>query len=370
VIRLQPQQFSNALPLFAEMAQWNVYMTAVLQQSSLGRVYVDNPDAPRSGFLVSIDRAYLVGAADNNDFNAALRDELAATLLAGDRVNPDDPELVISLESPDWEPALADILADWRWPPIWGSNQHYRFDQLKLNWRELLPEGYTIAQLDIALLAEQGLRLPQHIVDSIRLGWENEANFLENGFGLAALHHGEMVCWCLADVTVGDRCEIGIETVPAHRRRGLATAVTAATVEKYSQAGYRHIGWHCEAKNQASSSTAKKVGFVLERAYNDYTFIYDEPRHYAELGRFYFFEAQMYDEAADMLEIAIETDEAPPAYVYFLAARAMAHLEEPVALDYLQDAIATGFKDKELLKALPEFEPYRHQSAWQELWQR
>jgi hypothetical protein len=38
----------------------------------------------------------------------------------------------------------------------------------------------------------------------------------------------------MADVTVGDACEIGIETVPSHRHRGLAAAVTAATVEHYA----------------------------------------------------------------------------------------------------------------------------------------
>jgi hypothetical protein len=45
----------------------------------------------------------------------------------------------------------------------------------------------------------------------------------------------------------------------------------------------------------------------------------------------------------------------PPAYVYFLTARAMAHLDEPVALEYLQEAVAAGFKDWELLQTLPEF---------------
>ena len=76
----------------------------------------------------------------------------------------------------------------------------------------------------------------------------------------------------------------------------------------------------------------------------------------------------MYEEAADMLEIAIEVDDEPPAYVYFLAARALAHLEEPVALDYLQEAIATGFKDKGLVEELPEFAPYRKKPEWSTLW--
>ncbi|MCB9007839.1 MAG: GNAT family N-acetyltransferase [Ardenticatenaceae bacterium] len=368
MIRLKPEQFAKATSLFAKMAEWNVHVTAVLQQTSPGRVYVDNLDAPRSGFAVSLDCTYLVGNPDNAAFNNALKTELAATLLAGDRVNPDNPVLDICLDSQAWEPALADILGDWRWPPIWGDNHYYLFDKARLDWRTILPAGYQIARLDAALLAEQGQRLPKHIADSIRIGWQNEANFLQNGFGFAALHQNEIVCWCLADVTVGDACEIGIQTVPAHQRRGLATAVTAATVEFCQQAGFKHIGWDCGADNPGSIGTAVNVGFVFERPYHFYEFHTNEAQHYAELGRFYFFEAQMYEEAADMLEIAIEVDDEPPAYIYFLAARAMAHLEEPVAIDYLQEAIAAGFKDKELLEALPEFAPYHQNPEWPNLW--
>ena len=369
MIRLKPEQFSKAKSLFAGMAEWNVYVTAVLQQASPGRVYVDNLDDPRSGFAVSLDCAYLVGEPDNTAFNQALKLELAETLLAGDRVNPANNVLDICLDSLDWEPALADILGDWRWPPIWGKNHHYRyrFSQPRIDWRTALPAGYRIARLDADLLAAQGKQLPQHITDSIRIGWQNRDNFLANGFGFAALHGPEIVCWCLADVTVGNACEIGIETVPAHQRRGLATAVTAATVEYCQQAGFKHIGWHCGVDNPGSIGTAVNVGFELERPYNFYEFHYDEPQHYAELGRFYFFEAQLYDEAADMLEIAIEVDEEPPAYVYFLTARAMARLDEPVAIDYLQEAIASGFKDWTLLDTLPEFASYRQKPEWPNL---
>lgn len=359
MIQLKPEQYIHATPLFAGMAAWNVYLTAILQQKSPGRIYVDNLDAPRSGFAVSLDCAYLMGDPDNTAFNQALKAELASRLLAGDRLNLDDPTLSICVDSLDWEPALADILGDWRWPPIWGSNHHYRFDQPRLDWHTILPAGYTVARLDAALLTAQGSRLPQSIADSIRIGWQNKENFLASGFGFVALQGDEIVCWCLADVTAGQACEIGIETAVSHRRRGLATAVVAATVEFCQQTGFSHIGWHCGADNPGSIKTAVNVGFVLERPYNFYAFYYDEPQHYAELGRFYFFEAQLYEEAADMLEIAIEVDDEPPAYVYFLAARALAHLAEPVAIDYLQEAIATGFKDWGLLETLPEFDLYR-----------
>ena len=292
---------------------------------------------------------------------------LETTLLAGDRVNPADPKLVFCLDTPAWEQSLADILSHWRWPPIWGANHYYVFAEPRLNWHTKLPLGYEIARLDDTLLESQGSHLPQTIVDSVRIGWQSRENFLQNGFGFAAIHKDEIVCWCLADVTTGQSCEIGIETVVDHRRLGLATAVTAATVDYCRKAGFSHIGWHCGQDNPGSIGTAVNVGFILERPYNFYKFHYDEPHHYAELGRFYFFEAQMYEEAADMLEIAIEADESPPSYVYFLAARAMAHLKEPVALDYLQEAIATGFKDAALLQSLPEFTFLRSEPAWQKL---
>lgn len=359
MIRLKNDQFIMAAPLFAGMAAWNVYVTAVLQQTSPGRVYVDHLENPSCGFAISLDCAYLVGRPDNAAFNEALKAELEATLLAGDRVNPADPTLVVCVDSPNWEPVLADVFGDWRWPPIWGDNQHYLFKKPRLNWLKALPTGYTIAQLDEKLLANQGDSLPKNIADSIRIGWQDEQNFLQNGFGFVALQGDEIVCWCLADVTVANKCEIGIETAPAHRQLGLATAVTAATVQYCQNNGFTHIGWHCGTDNPASIRTAKNVGFVLERPYNFYEFHYSEPNHYAELGRFYF-EAKMYDEAADMIEIAIEVDEDPPSYVYFLGARALAHLSEPVAIDYLQEAVATGFKDWALLNSLPEFTSYQN----------
>lgn len=366
--QLEPDGFSLAADVLAEIAEWNVYLTAVLHHTSPGRIYVDDRTDPQSVFAVSLDCAYLAGNPHNDAFNAGVTQVLEATLFAGNRVNPADPELVFCVDSLEWEQALADILSHWRWPPIWGSNHFYLFKTPHLDWRLALPPGYEIARLDAALLAAQGDKLPKNIADSIRIGWQNQENFLQNGFGFVALHNSEVVCWCLADVTVGTACEIGIETAVSHRRCGLATAVTAATVEYCQQAGFSKIGWHCGADNPGSIGTAVKVGFVLERPYSFYQFHYDEPRHYAELGRFYFFDAQMYEEAADMLEIAIEVDEAPPAYVYFLAARALAKLGEPIALEYLQEAIKVGFKDKQLLQSLSEFASYQQKPEWHDLW--
>ena len=105
MIRLKSDQFATAAPLFAGVAAWNVYVTAVLQQKSPGRVYVDDLANPQSGFLVCIDRAYLVGNPQNElRFNrrAAKRANGTPLCWLDDRVNPDDsdPELVLTWNRP------------------------------------------------------------------------------------------------------------------------------------------------------------------------------------------------------------------------------------------------------------------------------
>lgn len=367
--QLTVHEYGKASDLFAELAAYNLYITAVLRGDSPGRVYTDNREAPTAAFAVSIDGCYLVGDPYNDAFNEALRNELDKTLFAGDRVNPDDAQITVHLGSDEWEETLADLMEDWCWPPLVELHHHYLCHTLPTE-RHPLPEGYTLARLDAALWEQQGEHLPPAIANSIRIGWQRAANFLAHGFGFCALHGEEIVCWCLADCVSADAAEIGIETAPAHRQRGLATAVTQATLAHCFAQGITQIGWHCHADNAASVQTAMRAGFQFEREYVRYAFLDDEAHHFAELGRMYFFEAQLYAEAAEAFEFVfeIESDEPYPAHYYLLAARAWAQLRNGrKAFTYLRQAIDAGFNDTALLNSLPEFAHLRRSREWQDM---
>lgn len=370
--QLAPHEYHKAADLFAGLATYNVYVTAVLNGDSPGRVYVDDRDAPTAVFAISLDACYLAGNAHNGAFNAALRDELDATLFAGDRVNPDDVQIAVHLDDPEWEETLADLMEDWCWPPL-VELHHYYWRRTPPTELRPLPDGYTVARLDAALLAQQGARLPQTIADSIRIGWQDEANFLARGFGFCALHGEEIVCWCLADCVSAGAAEIGMETAVAHRQRGLATAVAQAALVHCFAQGITQVGWRCPAAHAASVQTAVRAGFQLAREYVRYVFLDDEARHFAELGRMYFFEAQLYAAAAEALEFVfeIESDEPYPDHYYLLAARAWAKVGNGrKALTYLNQAIDAGFGDAALLNSLPEFVPLRRSREWQEIVRR
>lgn len=349
--------------LFAPLTETHLFVTAVLHQASPGHLFVDDPTAPRSGLMLTVDGGFLAGAADDDAFNAALAADLAAVLQAAQRLNPAAPQLDIYLPDAAWEPALADIVGDWRWPPIVQPMRHYQLGTAVPNPPPIQSDA-VIVPLDAARLHST---LPPTLQAAIAIGWGDVDAFWGRGFGFAALVDGEIAAWCLTNVVVAGACELSVETRPAYRRRGLATAVTAAATAHAQQHACTRIDWRCAADNTASMRIAERVGFERKRPFTAYTFYHDEARHYTELGKLYFF-ANLPAEAADALDLALELSEQPADYVYLLAARAEAKLGNGRdALNLLHAAVDAGFHDAALLASLPEFTPLRRRPAWQKL---
>jgi RimJ/RimL family protein N-acetyltransferase len=93
------------------------------------------------------------------------------------------------------------------------------------------------------------------------------AFFLQHRFGFCLQHGQELVGWCLSEYNHDGQCELGIETLPASQRRGLATATALATMAHAQAQGLTTIGWHCWKRNIPSSNLAQKLGFELVEDY-------------------------------------------------------------------------------------------------------
>ena len=88
-------------------------------------------------------------------------------------------------------------------------------------------------------------------------------DFFSKSFGLIPVYENQVAGWCLSEYNTGDHCEIGIATLEPHQRKGIATILTKAFLAEAAQRGYRHVGWDCWERNEASASTARKAGFTL-----------------------------------------------------------------------------------------------------------
>jgi RimJ/RimL family protein N-acetyltransferase len=122
-------------------------------------------------------------------------------------------------------------------------------------------EGIRLLPIDRALLADTSLSNIEHIRAEIQWMWPSEERFYQ-GFGWAAAVDSQLVCWCTAEYLSADRCGIGITTVPAFERRGIATATAGQFVREALQRGLTPY-WECRADNIGSNRVAEKLGFVL-----------------------------------------------------------------------------------------------------------
>jgi RimJ/RimL family protein N-acetyltransferase len=122
-------------------------------------------------------------------------------------------------------------------------------------------EGIRLLPIDRALLASTSLTNTEHIRSEIRWMWPSEERFYQ-GFGWAAAVESQIVCWCTAEYLSAERCGIGITTVPAFERRGIATATAGQFVREALQRGLTPY-WECRADNIGSNRVAEKLGFAL-----------------------------------------------------------------------------------------------------------
>ena len=131
---------------------------------------------------------------------------------------------------------------------------------------EALPEGYTLAFIDEKLYAEA--KRNDWSCDFVSQ-FANAADYVRRGLGVAVLHQGEMVAGASSYVVFGDGIEIEIDTLEAHRRKGLALACASKLILACMQRGL-YPSW--DASNLHSVALAEKLGYQLERPYATYSY--------------------------------------------------------------------------------------------------
>jgi len=373
IYELDKGEYEKARPLFKEL-DYNLIISAVIEGTSPGRIYVDDVGNPKTAFLCSVEGYYLVGRVDNDAFNKALNRLVFGKFFAGDTVRRGETDISIGFHPFSWEDKM-EVIFRGR-VPLKTVRIHYVCSELKaVEWRDEIPAGFSIQRVDRRLLRNPSVKIPDHATDWMEINWGSVDDFLQKGFGFFMLHGLEVVSWCIADCVSGDACEIGIHTRPDHRRRGLATLTAAATVDYCLSHGFTSVGWHCDEYNAGSRGVAEKVGFELERKYVQSFCIYNEANHLAEMGLSFFREKQ-YRKAAECMEkvFATQSDDMPNWMLaemhlyYHLAARAWAALgDRNTAFTYLNIAVDKGWKNIELTRRCIEFHIFHETQEWKNL---
>jgi RimJ/RimL family protein N-acetyltransferase len=277
VIRLEPAHFPSAaaLPLWAGL-EIHLAVASVLAGTTPGEVYVEKTAAPGNALLHTGSRFYLAGppagVAWGRDLRSFFLDQVYAQRPEPDEGGPGGFGLYYP--GPSWQPAVEEILAGTHHTPM--RRLYLEIETSRAGPLPALPPGFRLRPVNRELLAEEHLGRLAELRREMTSECPSVEFFLRHRFGVCLEGEGSLAAWCLSEFDVGARCEVGIETAPAHRRRGLGTTLALALAREARARGMARLGWHCYEGNQASVATALRAGFRQVASY---------PAHAVRYGR-------------------------------------------------------------------------------------
>ena len=139
------------------------------------------------------------------------------------------------------------------------------FDPEKLReLRNRLPTGYQLAQIEETLY--EACKAEDWCRDLVSQ-YPTYGMYKKLGLGAAVLYNGELVAGASSYCTYGAGIEIEIDTRADHRRKGLATACSAALILECLDRGL-YPSW--DAQNRWSVALAEKLDYHFSHTYPVY----------------------------------------------------------------------------------------------------
>jgi RimJ/RimL family protein N-acetyltransferase len=339
MIELNPKGFAAVQDLLRPF-DYSLSIRAALAGDNPGRIFVNDPARPRTVLAITGEGTFLAGDYHDPTIIDPLR-RLLRRIFSGTVFPSAEWCISLHVDSDDWAAELPKLVPTHQADELLGY--HYLCRDLDPGWQPHLPDEYTVQRVDRVTLS----RFPEEMREwgSVEDWWGTVENFFSKGISFCVTHGDDVVSWCTSTCVAGDQVEVGIFTVPGHRRRGLATAAVAATVACCLNSGYCTVGWHCVHDNAASWKTAEKVGFKRESEYRMYFYIFELPDHLSQLA-WSCFKRGEYEKTARYYELVFSLRDDHPDYYYNCAAEAWGALgDREMALKYLRRAVENGWTE-------------------------
>ncbi len=252
MIALSAPQYPILGDLFSPLHH-HLVIDSVLEGNTPARVFADRLNDPTAGLIWDRQDAILVAGRLADDLTEIIQNEIVP-----DARRRWIPALTIYYADEGWVGPLMERMAAFK-PELTGM-RFYHFDRLRVNWREILPEGYGMRRIDPELLNKADLLNAADVAGWVRSFWASDEDFVQKGFGYCAMMEDSIASWCLTVFVARDQRELGVATARDQQGKGLATAVAAAALEHCLGNGFQPY-WHCLDENIPSWRIAERLGF-------------------------------------------------------------------------------------------------------------
>ncbi|MDM5258968.1 GNAT family N-acetyltransferase [Bacillus toyonensis] len=139
------------------------------------------------------------------------------------------------------------------------------FNRSKLqSFISTLPKGYELRRIDEHIANNSTLH---KLSEDFTSQFQSVEDYLNRGIGYSILYNGAVICGASSYSIYDEGIEIEVATDLNHRRKGLATVVSAALILDCLEKG-KYPNW--DAANTTSAKLAEKLGYVFDKAYDTY----------------------------------------------------------------------------------------------------
>ena len=237
-----------------------VWAHSILENRQRGRVFTDDAANPQTILFWHYCGAAFIAGSYCDGFIQALNRFLSGTY------EENQKQFTLFVNDEQWIKSVASIAKNMQSVKI-GERLRFRFnyDQFK-TINPAVPKGYALRETDRRLYGKlQGRNIPS-------LFWHSPEAFFENGKGYCMLDGDNIACNSLSAAVGNQTIDVGIETTPDYRMKGLAVPTAYAMVRYCADNGFEP-NWGCRAENLGSVRIAQILGFEVSESHPIYAFL-------------------------------------------------------------------------------------------------
>lgn len=251
------------LPLFSGR-DCHMCLQAAAEGKAASRVWV-NDDASPEAAIACFGVRLLIGG---NPQDIVCRDfvtEFLHNVILQNQVDRMRHFFMVFWHEPGCQDILLDVLSGYN--PKLREREYYRLDTSCNLLIPQLPQGYILRFLDEAFLNECEWKNKRILLYEMCSERASIDDFLKHSFGVCAVCGDEIAGWCLSEYNNSRGCEVGIEVIEGHQRKGIGTTLTQVLAAEAGRQGLQYVGWSCFKDNLPSVATARKAGFSKTKDY-------------------------------------------------------------------------------------------------------
>lgn len=261
MILINESKYSEIEDILKKIPINTIFAKAVARKCmSGGKIWADDKENPKSFYLLHpYGMGLLFGDHTNEKFNNSIREYFL------NKGNVRKTEEWVQAYPEAWNLVIDDLIGE---IPAYSSNQQNiveRDERLNFKFHRDKFESYlknkNRKELSIQRVDEESFYEMKGAVVPMKF-WDNYEDFNNSGVGYNVLDEGLPVSVAFSAFLLDKKLEIGIETVQAHQKKGLAEEVCIEIINYALDSGLEPF-WSCRKGNVGSFYLATKLGFVV-----------------------------------------------------------------------------------------------------------